>query len=312
MVSFLQAYALQRYLKNLGHNVFLYDIKWDEFHFENNLDFLDMIQLSASNTLVPYYLLKGSIKNHNLRKNNPRFFDEFKNRFFEFSPQQYTTIKQLRKNPPEADVYICGSDQIWNMSVFENARAYFLDFGSTSVRRIAYAASFGKKDIQKPFSKFIKPMLSRFNAISVRESSGKDICSKAGYTTSTKVVDPTFLLRVEDYKVLLNSQLEWKAKKKCLCYFLNFKKPSDVYWNDIKEMAILRNIDMRLVVSSGAKDAFDILDSEYYAPSPYDFITSIKLSDFGNYQFISRNNFCDFNGKTIYSNSIGQQSLWDE
>lgn len=215
----LQAYALQRYLKNLGHNVFFIRYQMGRISFREQLRFFRYDPIKRIKHFSSLLSIKRKHQESQFKKNNPRFFDEFRNRFFEFSPQQYTTIKQLRKNPPEADVYICGSDQIWNMSVFENARAYFLDFGSTSVRRIAYAASFGKKDIQKPFSKFIKPMLSRFNAISVRESSGKDICSKAGYTTSTKVVDPTFLLRVEDYKVLLNSQLEWKAKKNAFAIF---------------------------------------------------------------------------------------------
>lgn len=82
----------------------------------------------------------------------------------------------MKSNPPEADAYIVGSDQVWNfgkgnLRIFKNViHSYFLDFGKSETKRISYAASWGgrnnflgneKSEIQK--------LLKNFDFISVRE-----------------------------------------------------------------------------------------------------------------------------------------------
>lgn len=110
----------------------------------------------------------GINKDDDFQKRYPRDFDSFKKTYLMFS-KKYTTIYELKENPPIADVYITGSDQVWNMDCFENAKAYFLDFAPLDAKRISYAASFGKNNLSKSFLKFIAPMLHKFSVISVRE-----------------------------------------------------------------------------------------------------------------------------------------------
>jgi polysaccharide pyruvyl transferase WcaK-like protein len=111
-------------------------------------------------------------------------------------------------NPPLYDVYICGSDQIWNPSFTARGErkitlSYFLDFGPVTVKRIAYAVSFGTPEYPEYLINLVSPILSEFAAISVRENSGCEIVQKMGRDDVCLMPDPTLLLRAKDYDFLL-------------------------------------------------------------------------------------------------------------
>lgn len=99
------------------------------------------------------------------------------------------------------DVYILTSDQLWNDDfIFERERLYFLDFGKPEAKRIAYAASIGKKRWPKKFEQRILPMLRNFNAISVREFSAVEYLAQLGVGNATCVCDPTILHNGDFYR----------------------------------------------------------------------------------------------------------------
>ena len=71
--------------------------------------------------------------------------------------KRYTNQSELKENPPKSDIYIAGSDQIWNDDYNgEQEFSYYLDFVKNG-RKIAYAASFGKPVplTEKEIDKFI-------------------------------------------------------------------------------------------------------------------------------------------------------------
>ena len=93
---------------------------------------------------------------------------------------------------PQADVYITGSDQVWN-SVHNgelNKRYYF---DGMDVRKVAFASSFGIETLPEDEYNEVKHMLASYSAISVRESSAKDIVNRMGYN-ATHLLDPTLML----------------------------------------------------------------------------------------------------------------------
>jgi|GEM_PF-421880 len=93
---------------------------------------------------------------------------------------------------------VCGSDQIWNPSVQRGLDpVYFLDFtGADHARRVAYAPSFGRSEIERPYDAQLRALVSRIDAISVREATGLDVLERAGVARDcVRVVpDPTILL----------------------------------------------------------------------------------------------------------------------
>ncbi|MGN0166188.1 MAG: polysaccharide pyruvyl transferase family protein [Lachnospiraceae bacterium] len=118
----------------------------------------------------------------------------------------YRTLDDLKKSPPEADLYICGSDQLWNtlLTGGEPDKAYFLDFGPENIRRRSYAVGV---NIENPESlkEEIGPLLNRFEAISLRERACeqqvREMCDKDIPMQFDK--DPTLLLDREEYEALI-------------------------------------------------------------------------------------------------------------
>src|SRR5699024_8079353 len=72
-------------------------------------------------------------------------FEAFVAEEMSLSSQRYTAFAQLQEVPPAYDVYVAGSDQIWNPYIFQNKQfdpAFLLDFVREG-RRISYAPSLG-------------------------------------------------------------------------------------------------------------------------------------------------------------------------
>ena len=77
-------------------------------------------------------------------------------------------------------------------------QAFYLNFGDKDTKRIAYAASFGRDVYPMELNGKLHDMLAKFNAVSVREKTGINICKKVGIQ-AVDVLDPTLLLSVKEY-----------------------------------------------------------------------------------------------------------------
>lgn len=121
------------------------------------------------------------------------------NRFWEkYIPTtcHYHTLSELKNNPPQADYYIIGSDQVWNPEITKDkAATYFLDFGDNQTKRISYASSFGTKEWNAPeeLTEIAKKRLQSFSAVSCREADGVNILQNTFNINAVNVVDPTLL-----------------------------------------------------------------------------------------------------------------------
>lgn len=120
--------------------------------------------------------------------------------------RMYRNIGDLRRRPPECDLYIAGSDQLWNSKLTENKfdPAYFLAFGSEKTRRATYAVGSYFQDPEAAREQ-IAPMLKQLDVISLRETKFLPDVQDA---TEMKIpvhidIDPTLLLDVEAYEALL-------------------------------------------------------------------------------------------------------------
>lgn len=106
------------------------------------------------------------------------------------------------------DAFVTGSDQVWRK---EYARgnlfdAFCLGFAPPGTVKVSYAASFGVSDW--PFddidTRRMRQHLSEFSGISVRESSGVELCRERLGIEAVQVLDPTMLLEPSDYIGLLS------------------------------------------------------------------------------------------------------------
>lgn len=197
----LQIFAMQHFLRKLGHKPFLIRYKEDGVRKQENgikvnklLDYIFNFR-----SYFRYFLqLRRDSKYRQLQQNYTRKFKEFIAENIEISPQVYSDTS-IMETPPEADVYLCGSDQIWGGN-----EIYYLPFAPEGHRKIAYAPSFGGVNpFEKNNSDRIKELLRNFDFIGVREESGAMLLQSNGIGSATHVVDPTLLLGKEDYLPLV-------------------------------------------------------------------------------------------------------------
>ncbi|MCR5339903.1 MAG: polysaccharide pyruvyl transferase family protein [Saccharofermentans sp.] len=225
----LQNFALQEYLKGLGHDPFLirYDYENDTIYGSKPLH-IRLLRACNPNRLIKYFKSRSDNKKR-VRDNllHPRGFEDFRNRYLSMS-RVYSSIEDLRSDPPEAEMYITGSDQVWNtfegsFSEMKNRiSTFFLDFGKQGVKKISYAASWGRSSVPEDEAEMIKPLLARFDAVSVREESGVDLCRRLGRGDAVMALDPVLLHDAEVYRKLYRGSSANKPDGKYVFfYFMN-------------------------------------------------------------------------------------------
>ena len=137
----------------------------------------------------------------NHRRKRADFAEQFMQRFVVMT-ESYSrlTLKLLKQNP--CDCVIVGSDQVWRPKYNYRIEDMYLKFaGNFPIKRIAYAASFGVDEWEyTPKQTYeCSKLAKKFDAISVREESGIKLCDDNLGVCATWVLDPTLLLKKEDY-----------------------------------------------------------------------------------------------------------------
>ena len=125
------------------------------------------------------------------------------------------------------DAIIVGSDQIWRDDAKMIGNDFFLDFLPDSrVKRISYAASFGKDTWNDTAERTnaVKRLLQKFSSISVREESGRTICSNVFNVDSVVVLDPTMLHNSRIYTEQFHIDEHCFSKETVVTYFLGEEK----------------------------------------------------------------------------------------
>lgn len=266
----LQCWALQQALIKLGHAPYL--IRYDIEHRFGNIT--SPLWKKILKVLLVYPVLKSlkrkkQKKNerkqieYNAIKNKDREFKKFREKNFLVSKLIYANLKELKDNPPIADVYIVGSDQVWAhlLDKYEN-RAMYLDFGDKNIRRIAYAPSFSMPSYPESLKPLLKENLERFDCLSVREQTGVKICDEFSYKTKL-VLDPTMLLRREDYASLTNDDSNGTY---IYLYYLNISKAEEIAWNQLHSFAKVSKMQVVATPASGyiqGQELFDDVEYKY-------------------------------------------------
>ncbi|MHA1410886.1 MAG: polysaccharide pyruvyl transferase family protein [Candidatus Odinarchaeia archaeon] len=142
--------------------------------------------------------------------------NEFNKANLNYTEACYKNFRELKEKPPMSDIYIVGSDQVWNSKLSKGNLdpAFFLDFIKNK-KKISYASSIGRGDINTNELKVMKEHLKDFSHISVREERAKQLLESVGVKDVKVVLDPVFLLKKRDYKKFIRPV---KYKKYLLIY----------------------------------------------------------------------------------------------
>lgn len=239
----LQNYALQQVLIKLGHSPLTID-------FRPNASFVRYI-LSQCKTLLFFFIPSKRRPFHKFMKQQSRFpqMADFVSRNI------LTTIRLdwIGNNIVKRygfEAVISGSDQVWRPIYNFKLQYSFLSFVKDNhINKIAYAASFGVDcwEYSDSQTKMCSKLAKSFDAISVRECSGIDLCKKYLKVDAIEVLDPTLLLERDQYMTLCESIL--KPNKKFLAaYMLDMTDSKRLF---IEKMANDKNLELNLF-SAGA------------------------------------------------------------
>ena len=204
--SMLQSFALQTILNKLG-----YENEIIDFQNEGQKDMYAVVHKRKN--------IKNFIKNMLLLLQRKEIrkqwlnYENFKDKTFKLSKNKYYKNDDLKETNNLYDTFISGADQIWNITIKDSDDSYFLNFTDDKKNRIAYAPSFGAKNVldysdnPNKFAEFLK----RYKHLSIRENNGKKWIKDLIGKDVEIVLDPTLLLKKEDYdKILIPTNVKFK------------------------------------------------------------------------------------------------------
>lgn len=259
--TFLQAFALQRFLeKNNYHNEIV--------NFKPNSFFINDIRH------ICFYLfpwLKKSMEYQYTKM----IFDSFAKKNLLLTEK--VSLKNINKLNKKYDLFISGSDQIWNPEgVYKNT--YLLDFTDDDKKRISISTSMGG-GIPEGYSKEeYKSLLSRYSFISVRENTTnlflRSLLQRDDIKTS---LDPVFLLNKEDWLEIIPEKTH-KVQSYICCYFLGYNSFYKDRIIEIHNKYPEKKIILLCLGNENIPD-LDFIEAVYFK-TPFDFLAYLRDSSF--------------------------------
>lgn len=266
----LQAYALTAFLKEQGHAVQIVDYVPDYLRHYRLWPQVNNPVYDKPLVRQLYKLAKfpGHLKG--LVSRRKKCFDHFTRTHLSLTQKHYSTYEQLLQEPPQAELFLAGSDQIWN-SFFPNGRdpAFYLQFVPEGAVRASYAASFAVPRLEAQYREQTAKWISELDHVSVRESSALEILEELGIAGGINVVDPVFLLSAE----------QWDQ----LCPVMDFGEPYLLVY-DFDRNTELRRIALDLAQRHGLKiysfQELDYSHRSFWNSGPIEFVQLIRGAEF--------------------------------
>lgn len=267
--SVLQAYALQTFVTGLYAEAGK-QCEYRVIHYRTPVQkALYAIYKFGKN---PKNLVKNAIalRHRSDLRSKSQKFEAFLNRYI-YLTDEASDVEELSAFGNAFDVYISGSDQIWNVRATDFSSAYYLDFVKSG-RKISYAASFGPLKID--WSRYDKEkyasLLSGYSAISVRETgSAENVRTLIGKDCGIHV-DPTFLLPKEQWRAI-QSDANYHNGQYILLYCLEPSK---------EQLAMAKTISKKLqlpILVTRYNNKNDMINGfvKKYDSGPLDFLSYI-------------------------------------
>lgn len=199
--AILQAYALQEKLNEMGVQSEIIDYLSVEKRKQNKL-FAYNKKLGIKGNILK--IIKDCY-----RKRKNETFDQFMKNKMVISEKSYSTVDELVRldGLQLYDMYIVGSDQVWNFNNTLNDTVFLLSFVSDDKKKCSYAASLGSAKFDDRMYAQYKKNLKKFRILTVREESAVEEYGFLKENHARVVVDPTLLLKKKDYETISSPRI---------------------------------------------------------------------------------------------------------
>lgn len=288
----LQNYAIVHLLKKKGYDVStIQDVTEKGFanpvntvSTRNKFNINYIKEVIESRLHYKYYkkndsdgIMRCIIRAKKLRREFEKLEEARKSNFQKFS-MDYLNYSKLKLSATQKckvqeidqyDAFICGSDQVWNPIYQDVSKIRFLTFAKPN-KRIALAPSFGVAEIPESRKKIYTEWLQGIDFLSVREESGAKIIKELVGRKVPVLIDPTLMLKVEEWDQIANKPVGFDKKLYLLTYFLGNK--TKTYEKEIKKLAYEKNLQI--------VDLSEISKFEYYTYGPAEFLWLVKNAEY--------------------------------
>ena len=272
----IQAWALQQVLKRAGHEPVTIDRQ------------VDAKGPTYRTARFGYRLLQKISGKRNAPVNIERYFSEILQHNYEFIRMHLSISERLDSTARlkghfelgQYDAVIVGSDQTWRPRYSPNIYNFFLDFlQGSDIKRIAYASSFGvdRWEFTEEQTQRCIPLARQFGAISVRESSGVELCRKHLGVEATHVLDPTLLVKRQAYEALFE-QKETPIRQGIYTYILDQANWKDQVVETVKKALSKHQYSNQPKASLSSLCSSNLED--YIMPRLEDWIKGFAEADF--------------------------------
>lgn len=253
----LQAFATQEKLKEVFNDVKFINYKREDSYGVGLIQHYAKGNIIRALAFIPSFFIWK------------KKFGRFQSEYLCLEEKKYTTDQDFYTYVAEADVYITGSDQVWNSRWNQGIKKMmYLDFIPRDKPIYAYASSFGREYIDPSEVKATRKMISRYRYISVREKSGVNILQQQyNYNRVFHVLDPTLSFDGEYWRQV-SKKYPLKIKKPyILVYCLKSNQNLDRYVKKLGQLLgvpiyrLCTRIDQLLKVGRGilVPDIFEFI-----------------------------------------------------
>lgn len=208
----LQAYALYKTVSKKGHFCEVIDYRNHElsraYHVRRLREIKNLRQFASY------------CRYHSILTKKARIFVRFLDETMKISMVTYDK-KTINETNNIYDIFIVGSDQVWNLELTGGDFTYYLDFVEDKSKKNAYAACFGMEGIPERYQDKVRNALGEFKNISVRETEGKRMITDLQDTMNVTVsLDPSLLLNGDEWRSIAGGREQLDLPKKYILLYL--------------------------------------------------------------------------------------------
>lgn len=195
-----------------------------------------------------------------------------------YSKESYTLEDVRYGKLSNYEMFLVGSDQVWNAPRVGCLDVYMCDFLHQKRSALSYAASFAIDSIPENLLADYTKYIQNMKTLLVREARGVELCKQAGRDDAKHVVDPTLLLEGKDYEELTSKPTDLVGDED---YILVYSLTSSMkIYEEAAKLAKRNNCKMVMLkrvpcppLATSFKNAIDLLEV-----GPAEFISLIKYA----------------------------------
>lgn len=258
--ALLQAFALQQALTDQGDVVEIIDYR--NPIIDNMYYYPGLFERKNVRDVIKY-ILQGKSEKRKRAK-----FEEFRRQKLTISAKRYTN-ENIQSANNEYDLFVTGSDQVWNYMAHGFDKNFFLSFVDCPEKKRSYAASIGLSELPDDKKNEYAKLLQDYPICSVREKQGVDILARLGIQSRRLDIDPTLLLDKNEWCKRL--AIKQQEQNYILAYYFQLTPTLKKFIEELSE----RTGCCVVYLGSALKDPFLCKCKAIKSADPVDFVTTI-------------------------------------